>query len=86
MRLMSSHGGEALHPTGISALMIVPRSVGGFKAAISPLGSFDGSKGVSFHTFRLPQHSGVRLLVKNLDRQKAEDVFRDELDALGFRV
>jgi len=27
----------------------------------------------------------VRLLIKNLGRQKPEDVFRGELDALGFR-
>jgi len=66
--------------------MIVLRSAGGFKAAISPLGFLDGSKGVSFHTFRLPEDSGVRLLIKNLGRQKPEDVLRGELDALGFRV
>jgi hypothetical protein len=76
--LLSAEKGERL--------MIVPRSVGGFKADISLLGSLDGSKGVSFHTFRLPEDSGVRLLIKNLGRQKPEDVFRDELDALGFRV
>jgi len=67
-------------------LMIVPRCAGGFKAAISPLGSLEGSKGVSFHTFRLPEDSSVRLLIKNLGRKKPEDVFRAELDALGVRV
>jgi len=66
--------------------MIVLWFAGGFKAVISPLGFLDGSKGVSFHTFRLPKESGVRLLIKNLGRQKPEDVLRDELDALGFRV
>jgi hypothetical protein len=67
-------------------LMIVLRSAGGFKAAISPLVFLDGSKGVSFHTFRLPEDSGVRMFFKNLGRHKPEDVLRDVLDALGFRV
>jgi hypothetical protein len=67
-------------------LMIVLRFAGGFKAAISPLGFLDRSKGVSFHTSRLPEDSGVHLLIKKLGRQKPEDVLQDELDALGFRV
>jgi hypothetical protein len=67
-------------------LMIVLRTAGGFKAAISPLGLLDRGNGVSFHTFRLPEGSGVRLLIKKLSRQKPEDVSRDDLDALGFRV
>ena len=66
--------------------MNFPRSPGGFIAAIIPLRSLDVSKGVSFHTFRLPEESGVRLSIKNLGRQKPENVFRDELDAPGFRV
>ena len=50
-------------------LMIVPGTADGFRATISALRSLDGSKGVSFHTFSLPEDRCVRL-IKNLSSSK----------------
>jgi hypothetical protein len=50
-------------------LMIVPGTADGFRATVSALRSLDGSKGVTFHIFSLPEDRCVRLLVKNLGRQ-----------------
>jgi hypothetical protein len=63
-------------------LMIVPGTADGFRATVSALRSFDGSKGVSFHTFSLPEDRQVRLLIKNIGRQMPESVVREELEAL----
>jgi hypothetical protein len=65
-------------------LMLVPRTAGGFRATVSALRSLDGSKGVSFHTFSLPDDRCVRLLVKNLERHMTKDVVREELENLGI--
>jgi hypothetical protein len=79
-------------PSSLSAqlkaekLMIVPGTVDGFRATVSALRSLDGSKGVSFHTFSLPEDRQVRLLIKNLGRQMPESVVREELGALGICV
>jgi hypothetical protein len=67
-------------------LMIVPGTADGFRVTVSALRSLDGSKGVTFHTFPLPEDRCARLLVKNLGRQMPESVVRVELAALGFRV
>ena len=67
-------------------LMIVPGTADGFRATVSALRFLDGSKGVTFHTFSLPEDRCVRLLVKNLGRQMPESVVREELEALGIRV
>jgi len=66
--------------------MLVPRTAEGFRATVSALRSLDGSKGVSFHTFSLPEDCCVRLLVKNLGRHMPEDVVREELESLGICV
>ena len=66
--------------------MIVPGTADGFRATVSALRSLDGSKGVTFHTFSLPEDRCVRLLVKNLGRQMPESVVREKLEALGIRV
>ena len=79
-------------PSSLSAqmkgekLMIVPGTADGFRATVSALRSLGGSKGVTFHTFSLPEDRCVRLLVKNLGRQMPESVVREELEALGIRV
>jgi hypothetical protein len=79
-------------PSSLSAqmkgekLMIVPGTADGFRATVSALRSLDGSKGVTFPTFSLPEDRCVRLLVKNLGRQMPESVVREELEALGIRV
>jgi hypothetical protein len=44
------------------------------------------SKGVSFHTFSLPEDGCVRLLLTNLGKQMPDSVVREELEALGIHV
>jgi hypothetical protein len=79
-------------PSGLSAqikgerLMLVPRTAEGFRAAVSALRSFDGSRGVRFHTFSLPEDRCVRLLVKNLRRHMPENVVQEEVENLGISV
>jgi hypothetical protein len=67
-------------------LMIVPRTAEGFTAIVSALHSLDGSKGVSFHTFSLPEDGCVCLLLKNLGRHMSEDMVLEELENLGICV
>jgi hypothetical protein len=63
---------------GLSAQIIgqkfklVPQTPEGFRATVGVLRSLDGSKGVSFHAFCLPEDRCVRLLVKNLLRHMPE--------------
>ena len=57
-------------PKGLSAqmkgenLMVVPETADDCRAAVSALRSLDVSKGVSFHTFSLPEDRCARLLIK----------------------
>jgi hypothetical protein len=80
------------YPSSVTAqlkaqkLMIVPRTADGFRVTVSALRSLDGSIGVSFHTFSLPEYRQARLLIKNFGRQTPESVVRDELDAVGTCV
>jgi hypothetical protein len=67
-------------------LMLVLQTADGFRATVTTLRSLDGSKGVSFHTFSLPEDRCVHLLVKNLGRLMPEDVVREKLENLGIRV
>jgi hypothetical protein len=75
-------------PKGLTAqmkgesLMVVQETADDFRAAVSALRSLDVSKGVSFHTFSLPEDRCARLLIKNLGRRMPEDVVREELGAL----
>jgi len=64
--------------------MVVPSTADGFRADVSALRSLDGKKGVSFHTFTLPEDRCVRLLVKNLGRGMRESVVREELESRTF--
>ena len=66
--------------------MVVPSTADGFRADVSALRSLDGKKGVSFHTFTLPEDRCVRLLVKNLGRGITQSVVREELESLNIRV
>ena len=66
--------------------MVVPETADDFRAAVSALRSLDVSKGVSFHTFPLPEDRCAHLLIKNLGRRMPEDVVREELEALGICV
>ena len=71
---------KTLCPSSLSAqmkgkkLMNLPGTAEGFRATVSALQSFDGSKVVTFHTFSLLEDRCVRLLVKNLGRQMSESV------------
>jgi hypothetical protein len=67
-------------------LMEVPETADDIRAAVSALRTPDVSKGVSFHTFSLPEDRCARLLIKNLGRRMHEDVVREELEALGICV
>jgi hypothetical protein len=67
-------------------LMLVPNTADGFRATISALRSLDGSKGVSLHTFSLPEDRCGRLLLKNLGKHMPESVVREELETLGIHV
>jgi hypothetical protein len=66
--------------------MVVPGTADDFRAAITALRSLDVSKGVSFHTFSLPEDMCVRLLIKNLGRGMTQTVVREEIKALGICV
>jgi len=65
---------RALCPSGLFAqikgerLMLVPATAAGFRTTVTALRSLDASRGVSFHTFSLPEDRCVRLLVRNLGR------------------
>jgi hypothetical protein len=67
-------------------LMVVPSTADGFRTTVSALRSLDGGKGVSFHTFSLPEDRCERLLVKNLGKVMPESVVREELGSLNIRV
>jgi hypothetical protein len=79
-------------PSGLSAqmkgerLMLVPKTADGFQATVSALRSLNGSKGVSFHTFSLPEDRCFRLLLKNLSKHMPESVAREELETMGIHV
>jgi hypothetical protein len=79
-------------PSGLSAqmkgeiFMLVPKTADGFQATVRALRSLYGSKGVSFHTFSLPEDRCVRLLLKNLGKHMPESVVREELETLGIHV
>jgi len=66
--------------------MVVPLTADGFRATVGALRSFDGGKGVNFHTFSLPEDPSVRLLVKNLGKGMPESAVRQELESLNVRV
>jgi len=57
--------------------MVVPSTADGFRATVGELRSLDGGKGVSFHTFSLPEDSCVLLLVKNLGKGMPESAVRE---------
>jgi hypothetical protein len=83
---------RALCPSSLTAqikqekLMIVPGTADGFRARVGALRFLDGSKGVSFHTFSLPEDRCVHLLIRTLGRPMPDSVVREDLQALGVRV
>ena len=73
-------------PKGLTAEIkgekLVPETADDFRTAVRALRSLDVCKGVSFHTFSLPEDRCARLLIKNLGRRMHEDVVREELEDL----
>src|SRR5215510_15930126 len=67
-------------------LMVVPSTADGFRATVCGLHFLDEGKGVSFHTFSLPEDRCVRLLVKNLGQRMPESAVREELESLNIQV
>jgi hypothetical protein len=41
---------------------------------------------LSFHTFSLPEHRCVQMLVKNLDKHMPKSTIQEELEALNIHV
>jgi hypothetical protein len=77
---------QSLSPPEGRELIIVPGTADGFRANVSDIGFFHGSKCVGFHTFALPEDAEVRLLIKKLGRQMLESVVREDLEALDISV
>jgi hypothetical protein len=67
-------------------LMLMPETADGFRATISALRSLGEGKGVSLHTFSLPEDRCVRLLLKNLGKRMPETEINGELEALRIHV
>jgi hypothetical protein len=66
--------------------MIVPQTADCFRPTVIALRTLDEIKGVSFHTFSLPEDRCVRLLLKNVGRNTPEEIVREELETLCIRV
>lgn len=66
--------------------MFVPRTADGFRAVVRAMRSLNGSNGVRLKTFSLPADCCVGLLMKNLGKPMPDDVVREELETLDFRV
>jgi hypothetical protein len=67
-------------------IMLVPGTADGFRATTGALRSLGEDKGVSFHTFSLPEDRCVRLLLKNLRKRMPEAEIKEELEALHISV
>jgi hypothetical protein len=67
-------------------LMLVPETADGFRATLGALRSLGEVKGVSFHTFSLPEDRCVRLLLKSLRKRMPEAEIKEELEALHVSV
>jgi hypothetical protein len=65
-------------------LMLVPETADGFRATIGALRSLGEDKGVSFHTFSLPEDRRVRLLLKYVGKRMPEAEIKEELEALSI--
>jgi hypothetical protein len=66
--------------------MLVPETADRFRATIGALRSLGEDKGVSFHTFSLPEDRSVRLLLKTLGKRMPEVEIKEELEALHISV
>jgi hypothetical protein len=67
-------------------LMLVPETADGFRATTGALRSLGEGKGVSFHTFSLPEDRCVRLLLKNLGKRMPEAEIKEVLEVLHVSV
>lgn len=66
--------------------MLVPETADGLRTSTSGLLFLGEIKGVTFHTFSLPEIRCVRLLSKNLDKVITESEIREELETLHMHV
>jgi hypothetical protein len=64
----------------------LPETADGFRATIGALWSLAEEKGVSFHTFFLPEDQCVHLLLKNVGKRMPEAEIKEELEALRINV
>jgi hypothetical protein len=64
--------------------MLVSENANGFPPTIGALWSLGEDKGVSFHTFSLPEDRFVRLLLKNVGKRIPEAEIKEELEALSI--
>jgi hypothetical protein len=67
-------------------LMLVPKTADGSRVTIGAQRSLREDKGVSFHTFSLPEDRCVRLLLKNVGKRMPEAEIKEELEALRISV
>jgi hypothetical protein len=67
-------------------LMLVPETAEGFRATIRALRSLGEDKGVSFHTFSLPEDRCVRILLKKVGKRMPESEIKEELEALSISL
>ena len=84
--LQGETGGNGTAQMRGESLVLVPDTADCFRATITALRSIEEGKGVSFHTYSLPEDRTVRLLVKNLGRKMPESDVREELEVLGITV
>jgi hypothetical protein len=67
-------------------LMLVPERADDFRDTIGALRSLGKGKGVSFHTFSLPEDRRICLLLKNVGKRMPEAEIKEELEALHINV
>jgi hypothetical protein len=66
--------------------MLMRETAVGFRTTVGALRCLDGSEGVSFRTFSLPEDRCVRLLLKNSGERMPEADIREELEAMEIHV
>jgi hypothetical protein len=66
--------------------MLVPETADGFRASIGALRSLGEGKGLSLHTFCLPEDRCARLLLKNVSKRMPEAEIKEKLEDLRISV
>ena len=84
--LKEQTGGDGSARVQGDKLVLVPNTADCFRATVRVLRSIEASKGVSFHTYSLPEDRCTRLLIKGLGKTMPEQDVREELEILGITV